>query len=167
MSEVLSLPDNPKGALAAFLVELEQSYYAWYENSVKWLRRIWHPLYWSGILIGASTAVIAALATEESFKSFGVIRLLLVILPIVGAFLSTVVVQSQLSERFQPRENGRRRVQHLLNTGRQRFAAAQKPEDYSAIHADLVKQLDAVEDEQGSGFFSCVHPARGKDSGTT
>src|SRR5215813_3140507 len=142
------LPDNPKDALAAFLAELDKDYVDWYERSVKWLRRLWHPLYWSGLLIGSCTAVVAALATEESFQSFGAIRSLLVILPILGTFLSTIAVQSQLSQRFQLRENGRREVQNLLNDGRQRFAAAQKSEDYSAVHNDLIKRLDTIEEQQ-------------------
>ena len=153
-------PDQPKESLAAFLIELDEEYLDWYEKSVKWLRRIWQPLYWSGLLIGACTAVVAALATEESLTSFGVIRSLLVVLPILGTFLSTIALQSQLSQRFQLREDGRRKVQHLLNSGRKRFAAALKPEDYSAIHDDLIEQLDLVEGEQGSGFFAFVHPAR-------
>jgi hypothetical protein len=151
--------DNPKDALAAFLIEIDKVYYSWYENSVKRLRLLWHPLYWSGLLIGASTAAVAALATEQSFKSFGLIRMLLVLLPILGAFLSTIVVQSQLSQRFQLRENGRRKVQHLLNEGRQRFAEARSVEEYSNIHADLAGRLDQIEEEQGSSFFAFIHSA--------
>jgi hypothetical protein len=48
MKDTQPLPaDNPKDALTAFLLEIDKSYYSWYEHSVKRLRRLWHPLYWS------------------------------------------------------------------------------------------------------------------------
>jgi hypothetical protein len=35
------IDDSPKEALAAFLVEVDEEYYKWYEKSVVMLRRLW------------------------------------------------------------------------------------------------------------------------------
>ena len=150
------LSGDPKDALAAFLIELHDLYYLWYAKSVTWHYAIWLPLHLAALLIGAATAVVAALATEESLKGLGIGRVLLVILPLVGTALSTAVVQSRLHHRYELRENGRRLVQSLWNEGRRRYAAATSPQEYSAIHEDLEKRLDRIEAEQGASFFSLV-----------
>ncbi len=141
------------------LIELHDEYYRWHESSVNIHRRLWHPLYWSGLLIGAATAAVAAFASDAPFSSFGVVRVSLILLPILGAFVSTVTVQSQLSRRFQLRENGRRRVQDLWNEGRVRYAAVKTDAEWTAIHDDLARRLDGIEQEQGASFFAFVHPA--------
>jgi hypothetical protein len=154
-----SLPGNPKDALAAFLLELHDLYYDWYERSVNRHYAIWLPLHLAALLIGAATTVVAALASDEALAGHGIGRVLLVILPLLGTALSTAVVQSRLHQRYQLRENGRRQVQVLWNEGRRRFAAATAPEEFSAIHEELEKRLDQIEGEQGASFFSLVATA--------
>jgi hypothetical protein len=79
----------------------------------------------------------------------------LILLPALGSAATTVAVQSKLYERYQLREKGRLAVQSLYNEGRVKFAAASNDtQSYSAIHAELAKRLEQIENEQGTSFFS-------------
>ena len=149
----MSLPDNPKEALAAFLVSLHDRYYVWYSRSTKLHYEIWLPLHLASLLIGAATALVAALAPEESLKTFGTARILLIVLPVAATALSTITAQSRLHQRYQLREDGRRKVQNLLNEGRRRFAGAKEDAEYGAIHKDLEVAIDEIEKEQSASFF--------------
>ena len=149
-----SLADNPKKALVDFLRELREEYYPWYASSSTWHYRIWLPIHLIGLFSGFATAILAAIATEEWFKNYSAIRILLILLPALGTALTTVAVQSRLHERYQLREEGRRKIQDLWNEGRRRYAAATTPEDYTAIHAEMTKQVDQIEKEQSDVFFS-------------
>jgi hypothetical protein len=42
----------------------------------------------------------------------------------------------------------------LWHDGRSRFAAATKPQEYTAIHADLAMKIDQLDKDQATGFFS-------------
>lgn len=164
-----SLADDPKKALEDFLLELRQVYYPWYDRSVGRHYWLWLPIHLIGLFSGFATSIIAALATEESFKSFGLVRLLLVLLPALGAALSTVVVQSRLHERYQLRENGRIAIQNQWNEGRRKYAAARTAEEYSTIHAELVQRVNQIEAEQSASFFSLAgsRPSNGRQNNET
>jgi len=150
------IDDSPKEALNAFLLEIDKDYYEWYEKNVKQLRLWWRLSEY--VQIGSSfvTAILAAIATEEWFTSFGPFRIALILLPVFGAACTVAAAKSHLHERYQLREDGRRSIQNAFNSGRQRYAEASTPAEYAEIHAQLVKQLNEIEAQQSAGFFSFV-----------
>lgn len=150
------LADSPKKALEAFLKELSDVYYPWYDKSVKRHYHLSVPIQTIALFAGFATSVLAAVATQDTFKNFGVVRLLLILLPALGSAVTTIAVQSRLYERYQLRENGRRTIQAIYNEGRARYAAAGTPQDYTAIHTELVKRVDDVEAGQSAGIFSLL-----------
>jgi hypothetical protein len=160
------LANNPKDALDVFLIDIHDIYYVWYEKSVNRHNRLWLPITWFGLFSGFATSIIAALATEESFKHFTIIRILLVVLPALGSALISISVQSGLQERYQLREMGRRGVQKLWNEGRASYAEATTPEQYSSIYRDLAARLDQIEKQQAIGFFSIAAASVSKKSKT-
>jgi len=162
----VALAENSKAALNDFLIDLHDIWYVWYEKSVTRHYWLWLPITVFALLSGFATSIIAALATEESLKGFAFVRILLVVLPALGAALSTVAVQSRLHDRYNLREDGRRAVQALWNEGRRRFAAATTAQEYTTIHADLEARLDRIEKDQAIGFFSLAAPPSQKPQAT-
>jgi hypothetical protein len=151
------IADNPKDALADLLSDLHDIYYVWYEKASQRHYWMWLTTTIIGLLSGFATSIIAALATEESLRGFAIIRILLVVLPAVGASASTIAVQSRLHERHRLRENGREGVQCLWNEGRGKYAAAKCPDDYTIIYNNLVERLSVIEKGQAVEFFSFAH----------
>jgi hypothetical protein len=149
----MATADKPKAALDEFITKLINVYYPWYEKSVRRHYTVWLPLHIVSLFSGFATAILAAIATEQTFKNFSAIKLLLIILPAIGAAGSTVAVQSHLFERYQLRENGRRAIQNLYNEGLSRFAAAKSDDEYTAIHNDLIAKLNIIEEQQSTSFF--------------
>jgi hypothetical protein len=150
--------DNPKIALKAFLDELMTLYYPWYEKAVTGNRRLYWPLYIVGTLSGVGTVFLAGMAKEQDFAGWGIVRTLLVLLPLLGTAVTSILLQSRLFERYQHRENGRRLIQELYNDGRVAYSGAEKPEDYQRTLSDLVRRLNIIEAEQAEGFFGSVRP---------
>jgi hypothetical protein len=153
---MVQLADSPKKALEDFLNELIQVYYPWYERSVNLHYYVSIPIQTIALLAGFATAVLAAVATQDTFKQFGLVRLLLILLPALGSAATTVAVQSKLYERYQLRENGRRSIQAIYNEGRAKYAAAATPQEYTTIHTELIKKVDDVEAGQSTGIFSLI-----------
>jgi hypothetical protein len=150
----LAFADNPKAALDQFLSDLIEKYYPWYRRSVTLHYWLSVPIQIFALLSGFGTSILAALVTDQTFKSISFIRVLLILLPALGAAAATVAVQSKLYDRYELREKGRHAIQSLYNEGRMRYAAATSSQDYTDIHIDLVKRVDQIEAEQSARFFS-------------
>ena len=152
----MAIPDDPKSALESYLEELEDDYYSWYSKAT--VRNYWIWLLGQGTTIAAGllTAVVAALASEDALRSFGVLRVLLVILPLIGTLAATFLLQTRVRELFALREKGRQSIQSIASRGRIQFAACSKPQDFTLVHTELEKEVGKVEAEQNLGFFSIV-----------
>ena len=150
--EIPESADNPKAALASFIEELETYYYSWYDQATTRNYYAWFAAQAVSLLSGFATALIAALITTEQLKSWSVGRTLLVVLPVLGSLASTYLVQTRVAELEALREAGRQTIQGLANEARVDFAAAVSPEEYSAIHRNLVAQVADLEREQSLGF---------------
>jgi hypothetical protein len=152
----VAIESDPKAALASYIQELEDTYYPWYDGATNSNYRIWSIAQGTAIVAGLLTAAVAALTNEDAFRSFGWIRILLVTLPLLGAFASSFLVQTRVRDLFTLREQGRQTVQAIASQARAEFAAATSPERYSTIHRDLVAKITLLEKDQNVGFFSVV-----------
>jgi hypothetical protein len=145
--------DTPKEALESYLNHLRYAYYTWYARSVRRNYILWLTAQIMALCASFGTALAAALMSDDSFKGLAAGRITLVVLPVLGWLAATVTAQSRVYQRWKLREEGRRQFQFLWDDGMRRFAAATSPQEYSAIHADLVKQANHIEDGQSVGFF--------------
>jgi hypothetical protein len=147
------IQDEPKKALQEYFTYLETEY-QWYERAAKLHNIVW--IVFQGILIISSilTALIAALAHEETFKSYDWLRMLLVVLPLLGVFATTILSQIGTRDLLKLREKGRQDIRTIIDHGQTEFAAATTTERYTTIHRDLVAKMDMLDNEQTDGFFS-------------
>lgn len=150
------LPDNPKDSLGASIIYLENAYLKWYERSVSRNQYFYHIIQVIALVSGFGTALVAALLKDEQFRGFSAGRIVLVVLPLIGSLCATVLAQSRVYERWRLRENGRLAIQALSNEGRQRYAEAKTPEEYTQIHKELNAKVDEIEKSQSAGYFSHV-----------
>jgi hypothetical protein len=147
------LDDNPKDALEAYLRYMWAGYYKWYETAVATNRRLWLVTQAVAMVAGFSTSVLAALSDEPWFGEASVWRVTLTVLPLVGTLAGSIAANSRVAARWALREQGRQAMQRLVDSGRQRFAAATTAAEYAEIHASLTKAVDAIEAAQAEGYF--------------
>ncbi len=146
------LEDNPKDALEAYLRYMWSGYYKWYETAVSRNKQLWLALQLVSIISGISTAVLAALSGEDWFQNNSFWRIPLIVLPLIGTFAVSIAANTKVAARWALREQGRQSVQQLVDSGRQRFAAASTAADYVEIHEYLVKAIETVEASQAEGW---------------
>lgn len=148
------IPDNPKDATEALILQLAEDYYPWYERSMERNSSLWIGCQFFALIAGFGTSLLAALDQGSMLSAFGIFpKWLLVILPFAGSTASTILVQSKVLARFQLREKGRVDIQTLISEGKGKFAAAQSDQDYIELHKFLRNTIEQVEREQVEGFF--------------
>lgn len=143
-----SLPDQPREALEAYIRELEEGYYPWYEKASRRNKYLLMIAQVTVIVTGFATAIVAALAKDLSLVNITLPRLLLIILPIISSFAATVLVQARLLERKLLRERGRQTIQGLIELAKVDFAEAKGDESLSEIHKKLVEDVQDLEGRQ-------------------
>jgi hypothetical protein len=109
---------------------------------------------------GAATILLSALLKPAAFANWGSGRVLLVILPAIGTFVSTLSVQFALRQMASLRENGRIKVEELSAESRRRFASATTNEQYAEVHQWLASEITLLEREQSRDFYG-LHTAAG------
>jgi hypothetical protein len=107
MSRDNTIPDQPKEALRWYIQELERDYYPWYRRSSNRLKWGWGVGQFTTLVAGVLTSVLAAAAPQEVLSRFGLVRIALVVLPIVGAFASSLLAQTRARDLLALREQGR------------------------------------------------------------
>ena len=150
----MALPDNPKDAVAHYIDYLYNDFLIWYNKSVRKNYRLWFYCQILSLMAGFGTSLLAALmhgslVNQES----AVLQWLLILLPFFGSIAATIVVQSKVVARWQLREKGRRDIELLLHSAKQRYASASTPEEYKGLHIDLIASVKKIEEEQSCGYF--------------
>jgi hypothetical protein len=148
--------DNPKDALAAFIEELEENYYTWYDGAASRNYTMWTVAQSTAVISGVATAVLAACMREELFKDYNFFRIALIVMPVIGTLAFTFLLQTRVRDLLALRERGRQSVQSLITRARAEFAAAASAERYTTIHRDLASRIEQIEKEQTVGFFAVV-----------
>lgn len=146
------LPDRPKEALQAYIDELEREYYPWYRRASRNNFYLWLIAQIVAVFAGFATAIVAALIDHLADVGLTFLRILLIVLPIVGSFAATLLVQARVLERKALRERGRQAIQGLVAKAKADFAGAKNDADYSATHQKLIKDVQAIEAEQAFEF---------------
>lgn len=154
-SFVPSVPDDPKQALYEYFHYLEREY-SWYERAAVLHNVVWFVAQGTVIIVSLLTALIAALAHDETFKDYGLLRACLIGLPLLGTLASSVLLQTRVRDLLNLRDRGRQDVRTIIDQGRAEFAAATSPERYTEIHRELITKMDKLDKEQTVGFFAVV-----------
>ncbi|ADB15572.1 hypothetical protein Psta_0887 [Pirellula staleyi DSM 6068] len=160
------LEDNPKDALEAYLRYMWKGYYKWYEKAVKQNQQLWLALQLVSIISAIATAVLAGLSGEKWFRDYESLRIAMIVIPLIGTFASSIAANTKVASLWALREQGRQAVQALVDSGRQRFAAATSAADYVAIHQFLVKAIEKVEASQAEGCFPLLPEIPGSPAQT-
>src|SRR5437016_4721181 len=111
-----TLPGTAKEGLQHYIHELETLYYPWYETAAQRHFYVWVAIQAIAISAGVAAALVAALANGQQLLGVGTVRLLLVVLPLLGSTASALLVQTRVRDLMALREQGRQRVQHLIET---------------------------------------------------
>jgi hypothetical protein len=166
------LPDHPKEALAAYIAELEKDYSSWYEKASRRNKYFWIVAQVTVVVAGFATAIVAALIDHLAGMGLTFLRILLITLPIIGSLAATLLVQTRALERKALRERGRQAIQGLIAKAKADYAVASSNEEWSAVHQQLIKDVQALESEQAMEFVRIAPgsiqlglPARNDDAG--
>lgn len=165
----MALSDEPKAALQEYIEQLSTDYYTWYKR-----RHVAHRRFWSVgqivvLLAGFLATAAGALATADSELSRSLpVRLVLIFLPMLGALVSALLSQTRTREMMALREQGRERIQYLVDRARVDFAAASKSgqaDKLTEIHRALVEDVSLLEKEQGRIYFLTVAEGSNRATG--
>jgi hypothetical protein len=148
--EKSKLPDTPRQAFERYILELENEYLPWYE-SASTSKKVWWIFGQSTALVATgATVFIAGLVDKELFTQY---RWLLVLLPLVGAFATTMLAQTRVRDILALREAGREQMQGLISKAKVDFAAL-KDSEVSEAHAKLVTAVSHIEQAQAANILS-------------
>lgn len=151
MKTEVTISKSPREALEKYVKQLHDRYERWYAHSTTRVGITWQILQVLSYVSGFAAAIVAAVG-PESWKTARVI------LPLIGSFAASLIVQLRLYELTQVREQGRIAFQKLSEDARCQLAAA-KDEDCSKIHAELAAKAHEIEVSQTSLFFG-LHKRR-------
>lgn len=141
--------DNPKEALAKYVDQLHTDYENWYGRSKLRIGATWQALQLLSYLSGFAAAILSAVGnTEKPLHRFW-----MVVLPLIGSFSASMIVQFRLYELTQMREHGRICFQTLVEEARRRLAAAATLPECTQIHAELASKANEIEAAQSQTFF--------------
>lgn len=153
------LPDKPKDALAAYILELETYYYSWYESASRKNFYFWQTMQIVAVVAGFATAIVAALLDHLQGVGETFLRLLLILLPLLGSFAATLLVQTRALERKVLREQGRQAFQGIIAQAKADFAAATDDTELTTLHHQLIESVQAIEAQQVVEFVKIApHP---------
>lgn len=147
-----TLPAQPKAALEAYIGRLKKEYLSWYEAASRRNKYLWMTAQIVAVVAGFATAIVAALIDHLGAGGSTLLRVLLIVLPIVGSFAATLLVQTRALERKALREHGRQRIQGLLERAKADFAEATTDERFTAIHQKLINEVQDLEAKQAMEF---------------
>ena len=152
-----ALPSNSQAAFAAYVMELERDYLPWYDKASKcwqWVVMIGQCI---ALFAGVLASILAAAASAEAIAQFGVLRTALVILPALGAFAATVLVQMRARHFLAIREKGRMRMQDIISRARASYAmAGTDPNALAMALAAVVAEVNLLEGEQASEAIQLI-----------
>ncbi len=159
MSNHEEVHHNPREALDAFIHRLEADSER-SKTSARHCYYLWRSLYVISLVAGFLTSVLAALLKDDYFVGFTWGRIVLIILPFVGSFASTILVQAKVQNLWKLREDGKRAIEDLVEEGRRRFSAAvsaQPPEgrlaECSRIYEDLQNKRNKLKEIESKSLF--------------
>src|SRR5262249_6810406 len=95
------LPNEPQGGLEQFILELEHDYYPWYDRASTFNKVMWMIGQGTAIVAGAASAVVASVLEPAELPTF---KWLLVLLPLIAAFATSLLVQTRVREVLALRE---------------------------------------------------------------
>lgn len=150
---------DPKEALANYIRELEDIHYRWYDGKQKSYKRQWQVMQTMVVVAGFGTSIIAALMREESFRGLAWGRIVLVLLPSIGALASTLLIQMKTLEMMALREKGRQTILYLVSVAKLKYAAIDDPAEISKVHQWLIEEVAALSRDQAAGFLTLA-PSR-------
>lgn len=156
------IPDNPKDALASYILELRQHYYPWYASHSRRHSQFLAIGQGVAIVAGMLASVLAASVTKEMMIQFGFIKTALVVLPLIGTLASSFLAQARVRELLALRERGRERIQALVSQAEADYAAAADDDaKLTAIHSALVAEVSQLEQHQAVEFLVVAPGAAG------
>jgi hypothetical protein len=152
-TEKSELPDTPRQAFERYIVELENEYLPWYARAAN-TNKIWWVIGQSTAIVATgATVFIAGLVDKDLFTQY---RWLLVLLPLVGSFATTMLAQTRVRDILALREAGREHVQALISKAKVNFAAL-KDNEVSEAHAKLVDEVSRIEKSQAANILSIAN----------
>jgi hypothetical protein len=150
-----TIADNPKDALRLYLEELEADYYPWYRRSSNRLKWAWGVGQFTALVAGVIASVLAASTPQAKLTQFGIVRIALVVLPIVGAIAASLLAQTRAKDLLALREEGREKIQDIIARARAAYAnAGNDSTRLSALHLGLIEEVGKLEREQAARFLS-------------
>lgn len=138
--------DTHQELLRQFITRMETQERSFYVRTSELNYWAWHITAGAAFLSSVVTALVAAYMGEAEFKAYG--KLVLVILPVVGAAAAGLLHLYKFREKEALREEGRIEIDDIIANAKSLMASAKSEDDYkSAFHSvrERFKQLELTQ----------------------
>lgn len=129
--------------LSQLITRLETQELRFYRCSASFNYWAWHITAGIAFLSSVITALVAALIGEAEFKSYG--KILLIIVPIVGAAAAGLLHLYKFREKEALREEGRIELDDIIANAKSLMAAAASEEDYKKAYHSVRERFRQLE----------------------
>ncbi len=107
--------------LQRYISGIDKYCFQWYLNDSRRTYKIWQSLRFIAIMASVLSSIIAGVMEQHFFETYG--RILLVVIPAVGAAAGVLLSQFRLFERMLVSEEARTEFHRILEDARRRTAA--------------------------------------------
>lgn len=135
-----------KELLCDLIAQLEGEELPFYQSSSQWNYWAWHLTAGIAFLSSVISALAAALIDENGFKAYG--KVLLVVVPVVGAGAAGLLHLYKFREKEALREEGRIELNDIMANAKSLLAAATSEEDYSKAFHSVRERFVKLEQSQ-------------------
>lgn len=135
-----------RAELSSFIERLESEYRPWYEKAASRQFIYWHACSLTALLAGFASSIVAAFMKEIDFAGNG--RLLLTILPVLGALASALLSQFRFQELEDLRERGRIELEDIILWARGQLSIIEDDKKCLEIFDELRNRVKDLESTQ-------------------
>lgn len=137
---------NHKELLCELIAQLEKKERTFYERTARFNYWAWHIIVGVSLLSSVVSALTAALIDSKGFEAYG--KILLVVVPIVGAGATGLLHLYKFREKEALREEGRIEVNDIIENAKSCLALAKNEEDFQKAFHSVRERFFKLEQSQ-------------------
>ncbi|MEI7662076.1 MAG: hypothetical protein WCK34_07760 [Bacteroidota bacterium] len=127
--------------------------FVWYKKATRRNLLIWYALQFVTLSTGFLTTILLSLSGKNYLES-GCWKMFLIILPSIGSFAYSVIIQFKLFELWTIRDKGRYLYYNFYAEFRKEMIKCQEPDDYRILLDKMINTIKKIEQEQSLAYIS-------------
>lgn len=136
--------------------------YAWYKKATFRNLIAWYALQFITVLSGFLTSILVALSNNEYLNS-KTWKIILIILPAIGSFAYTIIIQFRVYELWNVRDKGRFMYNNLYAEFYGQLLLCKSEDEYKNLFNKIIRTTSQIEQEQSLAYTRLFGNSDAKD----